>query len=95
MKSISNPAGAHTCGIVGKNLKSGKMANIFALDPALPLFHLKNQTCRLHYDGSFEPQFVKEQKYICVKNDQFKEEFIIIFYTLLSNSPSQTQNMFK
>lgn len=50
---VGHSLGAHTCGIVGKNLKSGTMANIFALDPALPLFHLKNQTCRLHYDGEF------------------------------------------
>ncbi|XP_055297480.1 lipase member I-like [Sitodiplosis mosellana] len=49
---VGHSLGAHTCGIVGKNLKSGKLAIIFALDPALPLFHLKDQTCRLHYDDA-------------------------------------------
>lgn len=48
---VGHSLGAHTCGIVGKNLKSGKMANIIALDPALPLFHLKHENCRLHFSG--------------------------------------------
>lgn len=48
---VGHSLGAHTCGIVGKNIKSGKLANIFALDPALPLFHLKDETCRLTYNG--------------------------------------------
>lgn len=48
---VGHSLGAHTCGIVGKNLKSGKMANIVALDPALPLFHLKQENCRLHFSG--------------------------------------------
>lgn len=51
---VGHSLGAHTCGIVGKNIKSpGKLANIFALDPALPLFFLKDETCRLHFDGEF------------------------------------------
>lgn len=48
---VGHSLGAHACGVMGKNLKSGKLATIFALDPALPLFHLKNHTFRLHYDG--------------------------------------------
>lgn len=49
---VGHSLGAHTCGIVGKNIKShGKLASIIALDPALPLFHLKDVGCRLHYNG--------------------------------------------
>lgn len=48
---VGHSLGAHTCGIVGKHLNSGKMSAIMALDPALPLFHLKDESCRLHYEG--------------------------------------------
>ncbi|XP_031627080.1 lipase member H-A-like [Contarinia nasturtii] len=49
---VGHSLGAHTCGIVGKNIKSGKLATIIALDPALPLFHLKDESCRLHYSDA-------------------------------------------
>lgn len=48
---VGHSLGSHTCGIMGKNLKSGKPAAIIALDPALPLFHLKDKGCRLDYTG--------------------------------------------
>lgn len=50
---VGHSLGAHTCGIMGKHLKSGKLAAIIALDPALPLFHLKDKNCRLDYTGEF------------------------------------------
>lgn len=50
---VGHSLGAHTCGIMGKHLKSGKLAAIIALDPALPLFHLKDENCRLDYTGEF------------------------------------------
>lgn len=48
---VGHSLGAHTCGIMGKHLKSGRMAAIMALDPALPLFHLKHTDCRLDHSG--------------------------------------------
>lgn len=48
---VGHSLGAHCCGIMGKNLRSGQLANIIALDPALPLFKLKDENCRLHYNG--------------------------------------------
>lgn len=48
---VGHSLGAHTCGIMGKNLKSGRLAAIQALDPALPLFHLKDRSCRLYHTG--------------------------------------------
>lgn len=48
---IGHSLGAHTCGILGKNLKSGRLAAIMALDPARPLFHLKDKHGRLHHTG--------------------------------------------
>lgn len=51
---VGHSLGAHTCGIVGKHIKSGKLSAIIALDPALPLFHLKDVGCRLHFEGEFE-----------------------------------------
>lgn len=48
---VGHSLGAHTCGIMGKHMKSGKLAAIIALDPALPLFNLKDGDCRLDYTG--------------------------------------------
>ena len=46
MHCIGHSLGAHTCGFVGKNIKSPKLAQISGLDPAGPAF-AKNDT-RLH-----------------------------------------------
>lgn len=35
---IAYSLGAHACGIISKNIKSGKVAAIIGRDPALPLF---------------------------------------------------------
>lgn len=48
---VGHSLGAHTCGITGKHLRTGRMAAIVALDPARPLFHLKERNCRLDYTG--------------------------------------------
>lgn len=39
-------------GVAGKHLTSGKSLAIIALDPALPLFRIKNIRHRLHYDDA-------------------------------------------
>lgn len=48
---VGHSLGAHTCGIMGKHLRSGRLAAIVALDPALPLFHLKHKSSRLDHTG--------------------------------------------
>lgn len=49
---VGHSLGAHTCGILGKHLRSGRMAAIIALDPARPLFHLKDRNSRLDATGN-------------------------------------------
>lgn len=62
---IGHSLGAHTCGIVGKNLKSGRLTAIQALDPARPLFHLKDRNNRLDYTGEQNHSFCES---ICFLN---------------------------
>lgn len=44
---IGHSLGAHIVGIAGKNVKSGKIPRITGLDPASPLFSLKDPAGRL------------------------------------------------
>ncbi|XP_063709625.1 lipase member H-like [Culicoides brevitarsis] len=44
---IGHSLGAHLAGIVGKNMKQGKIAAIYGLDPAAPLFSIDNPDKRL------------------------------------------------
>lgn len=50
---VGHSLGAHTCGITGKNLRSGRMTAIVALDPARPLFHLRERNARLDFTGNY------------------------------------------
>ncbi|XP_063708702.1 lipase member H-like [Culicoides brevitarsis] len=45
---IGHSLGAHMAGIVGKNIKSGKIPVIFGIDPAGPLFSLDDPDGRLN-----------------------------------------------
>lgn len=55
---IGHSLGAHACGITGKNVKSGKVAAIVGLDPALPLFQLNHREHRLHYTDAKYVQII-------------------------------------
>lgn len=56
---VGHSLGAHTCGIAGKHLRSGRMAAIVALDPARPLFHLKERKERLDFTGELNQNLKK------------------------------------
>lgn len=47
MHLVGHSLGAHTAGLVGKKVKSGRFPVIVGLDPALPLFSLGNKDSRL------------------------------------------------
>lgn len=55
---VGHSLGAHICGIAGKNINYGKPLAIIGLDPALPLFRLKNIRHRLHYDDARYVQII-------------------------------------
>ncbi|KAK7593088.1 hypothetical protein V9T40_007840 [Parthenolecanium corni] len=52
MHIVGFSMGAHIAGNVGKRVTGGKVAKIFALDPALPIYDKKNITERLHIDDA-------------------------------------------
>lgn len=55
---VGHSLGAHICGIAGKNMIYGQPRAIIGLDPALPLFHLKNVNHRLHYTDARYVQII-------------------------------------
>lgn len=55
---VGHSLGAHVCGIAGKHIDSGKPAVIIGLDPALPLFNLKNPAHRLTYTDAHYVQII-------------------------------------
>lgn len=55
---VGHSLGSHICGMAGKNIKFGKPLAIIGLDPALPLFRLKNIRHRLHYDDARYVQII-------------------------------------
>lgn len=66
---VGHSLGSHICGIAGKNIKSGKPLAIIGLDPALPLFQLKNIRHRLYYDDARYVQVIHTSGgYIGVKH---------------------------
>lgn len=55
---VGHSLGAHVCGFAGKSIKSGKIPIIIGLDPALPLFSLKNKGHRLAYTDARYVQII-------------------------------------
>lgn len=55
---VGHSLGAHVCGFAGKSVKSGKIPIIVGLDPALPLFSLKNKGHRLAYTDARYVQII-------------------------------------
>lgn len=55
---VGHSLGAHVCGWAGKSLISGKLPVIIGLDPALPLFSLRNSGHRLTYTDAKYVQII-------------------------------------
>lgn len=55
---VGHSLGAHVCGFAGKSTTSGKLPIIIGLDPALPLFSLKNRGHRLTYTDARYVQII-------------------------------------
>lgn len=55
---VGHSLGSHVCGIAGKNIRWGKPLAIIGLDPALPLFRLKNVDHRLHHNDAKYVQII-------------------------------------
>ena len=65
---VGHSLGAHIAGIAGKNVKSGKVGVIVGLDPALPLFRVKNPKNRLNFSDARYVQIIHTSGVLGIKH---------------------------